>query len=102
MITEIIEINCATQGEEINKAAKILKNGGVVAIPTETVYGLAAAANDNAAINKVFHAKGRPQDNPLIVHISSMEMLETVATDIPPEAYRLAELFLAGTANVGA
>ncbi len=95
MVTEIIEIS-GIDTQKINRAAKILKKGGVVAIPTETVYGLAAAANNNEAINKVFEAKGRPQDNPLIVHISSMDMLKDVATDIPPTAFRLAELFWPG------
>lgn len=96
MITEIIEINSTTQKEEIVRVSQILKSGGVVAIPTETVYGLAASARDNAAIDKVFEAKGRPQDNPLIVHIANMDMLEDVAVDIPDVAYRLAELFWPG------
>ncbi len=80
----------------ITEAAEILKRGGVVAIPTETVYGLAASAYDCGAIEKVFSAKGRPQDNPLIVHISDMEMLSSVASDIPNTAYRLAEKFWPG------
>ena len=99
MVTEIIEIS-GIDIEKINRAAKILKSGGIVAIPTETVYGLAAVATDNAAINKVFAAKGRPQDNPLIVHISSMDMLNEVATDIPPTAFRLAELFWPGPLTI--
>ena len=77
-------------------AARILKNGGVVAIPTETVYGLAASAYDDNAIKKVFMAKGRPQDNPLIVHICDLEMLTEVADDIPEIAYTLAEKFWPG------
>ncbi len=80
----------------IKEAASILKSGGIVAIPTETVYGLAANAYDEAAIEKVFIAKGRPQDNPLIVHISDMEMLSSVAKDIPKTAYVLAEKFWPG------
>ena len=80
----------------INTAAEILKNGGVVGMPTETVYGLAASAYDNNAINKVFVAKGRPQDNPLIVHISDIEMLKEVAEDIPKIVYTLAENFWPG------
>ena len=66
--------------ENIAKAGKILKNGGVVAIPTETVYGLAANALDKKAVAKIFAAKGRPADNPLIVHI-------TDAKDIKKYAY---------------
>ena len=80
----------------IEKAAQILKNGGIVAIPTETVYGLAASAFCDDAIGRVFKAKGRPQDNPLIVHISNMEMLKTVAKDIPESAYKCAEKFWPG------
>ncbi len=96
MITQIIEINSSAESEKIGRVADILNSGGVVAIPTETVYGLAASATDNAAIDKVFEAKGRPQDNPLIVHIANMDMLEQVAADIPDVAYRLAELFWPG------
>ena len=65
----------------INEAAELLKNGGIVAIPTETVYGLAASAFSDEAIKKVFIAKGRPQDNPLIVHVSDKEMLSFVADE---------------------
>ncbi len=65
----------------IEAAAEILKNGGVVAIPTETVYGLAANCYDENAVKRIFTAKGRPQDNPLIVHISDMEMLKAVARE---------------------
>ncbi len=80
----------------IAEAAEILKRGGVVAIPTETVYGLAASAYDCGAIKKVFSAKGRPQDNPLIVHIADMEMLTDVACDIPKTAFLLAQKFWPG------
>ncbi len=80
----------------IKKAAELLCSGGVVAIPTETVYGLAASALDENAIKKVFKAKGRPQDNPLIVHISQMNMLKSIATDIPEIALLCAERFWPG------
>jgi len=92
MITEKL----SADKEGLKRAADILKNGGIVAIPTETVYGLAASAMDGGAIKKVFEAKGRPQDNPLIVHICDMRMLETVAKDIPQSAYRCAEKFWPG------
>ena len=82
--------------EGIEQAAKILKNGGIVAIPTETVYGLAASAYDENAVTKVFGAKGRPQDNPLIVHIADIEDLKVVAKDIPDSAYKAAERFWPG------
>lgn len=74
-------------------AANILKSGGIVAIPTETVYGLAASAFDDNAIEKVFAAKGRPQDNPLIVHISDLSMIEQVAADFSGNAEELAKAF---------
>ena len=74
-------------------AAEILKSGGIVAIPTETVYGLAASAFDDNAIEKVFAAKGRPQDNPLIVHISDLSMIEQVAADFSGKAEELARAF---------
>ena len=63
-----------TQADEasVNKAADLLRAGEIVAIPTETVYGIAASAYDGAAVKKIFEAKGRPQDNPLIVHIDRM------------------------------
>lgn len=84
----------------IRAAAQILKNGGIVAIPTETVYGLAASALDDLAIEKVFAAKGRPQDNPLIVHISDLTMIEQVAADFPENAQRLARAFWPGPLTV--
>ncbi len=96
METLRLAVNKTEYHKSITTAAEILKNGGVVGVPTETVYGLAASAYDNNAIKKVFDAKGRPQDNPLIVHISDMEMLSEVAEDIPPIAYTLAESFWPG------
>ena len=72
MITEKFLVN-STFDEGVFAAAEILKNGGTVAIPTETVYGLAANALNEAAVAEIFRAKGRPQDNPLIVHISETD-----------------------------
>jgi len=80
----------------LERGAEILKNGGIVAIPTETVYGLAASAMNSEAIKKVFEAKGRPQDNPLIVHICDMQMLEKITKDIPATALKCAEKFWPG------
>ena len=82
--------------EQIKKAAVLLQAGEVVGIPTETVYGLAADAYNPDAIKKIFLAKGRPQDNPLIVHIDSMEMLPELVITIPDTARRLAEKFWPG------
>lgn len=92
MLTEIEKYS----EESAEKAAQILKSGGIVAIPTETVYGLAANALDENAVRSIFVAKGRPQDNPLIVHISNFDMMKPLVTDIPELAKRLAERFWAG------
>ena len=77
-------------------AADIIKAGGLVAIPTETVYGLGANGLDEAAVAKIFEAKGRPQDNPLILHICGPEQIELFCRDIPESAYHLAEKFWPG------
>ena len=82
--------------ENIALAASLLNSGEVVGMPTETVYGLAASAYDPLAVEKIFRAKGRPQDNPLIVHIHSMEQLGEVAARVPDCALRLAERFWPG------
>lgn len=82
--------------DSANEAAEFLKYGEVVAIPTETVYGLAANALNENAVRKIFKAKGRPQDNPLIVHISSMKMLPPLVREVPELANRLAESFWGG------
>lgn len=77
-------------------AADILKNGGLVAIPTETVYGLGANGLNENAVAQIFVVKGRPQDNPLILHVADPEQMELFAHDIPKEAYKLAEAFWPG------
>lgn len=77
-------------------AAKLLRSGEPVAIPTETVYGLAADARNEQAVAKIFAAKGRPQDNPLIVHIGAWEQLLPLVKEIPPEAEKLAAAFWPG------
>ena len=71
-------------------ALETLGNGGLVAIPTETVYGLGAAMNNEVAIHKIFTVKGRPQDHPLIVHIANIDQLVTVARDISDDAIKVA------------
>ena len=77
-------------------AAEILKSGGLVAIPTETVYGLAANGLDPEAVAKIFLAKGRPQDNPLILHVAEAKEMERFCHSIPEAAWRLAEAFWPG------
>ena len=84
----------------IERVASLLRQGEVAAIPTETVYGLAGSAFSADAVKKIFEAKGRPQDNPLIVHISDLEMLPTVAGRIPEDAYKLAKAFWPGPLTV--
>ena len=80
----------------IAKAADLLTNGEVVGIPTETVYGLAGNAFDENAVSKIFIAKGRPSDNPLIVHISSIDMLDGLVENVPELAKKCAEEFWPG------
>jgi L-threonylcarbamoyladenylate synthase len=81
---------------EIKKAAKALKNGHLVAFPTETVYGLGANANNKKAVNRIYSVKGRPINHPLIVHISSTNQLDKWARNIPSYATRLAQEFWPG------
>lgn len=83
-------------GPSLKEAARLLRSGEVVGIPTETVYGLAANAYDPAAVAKIFEAKGRPQDNPLIVHICEMDMLKDLAASVPETAKKLAQAFWPG------
>lgn len=92
MQTELKQADAAS----VEQAARLLRDGQVVAIPTETVYGLAANALSDEAVPKIFAAKGRPQDNPLISHIASLDMLPMVVRDVPPGAYRLADAFWPG------
>lgn len=86
--------------EDIKKAAEILKNGGIAAIPTETVYGLAADAFNPDAVEKIFKAKGRPSDNPLIVHISQFSQIYSIARSVPESVKRLAEKFWPGPLTI--
>lgn len=81
---------------QIKEAAQILKEGGTVIFPTETVYGLGARYDDEKALMKIFTAKGRPKDNPLILHIYKMEQLEKLVTEIPESAKILMERFWPG------
>ena len=82
--------------EIISQAGQILKDGGLVAFPTETVYGLGANALDEEAAKKTYAAKGRPSDNPLIVHIADMSYLPEIVTEIPKEAVKVAEKYWPG------
>lgn len=90
-VTEMLEAD----GTGIARAAEILRSGGLVAVPTETVYGLAARADDDEAVARIFAAKGRPSFNPLIVHVASLDQAALLA-EFSPEALRLAETYWPG------
>ncbi len=86
----------ANEAKVAQVAANFIKAGDLVALPTETVYGLGANGLDPEAVAKIFHVKGRPQDNPLILHIADPEQMELFCKEIPESAWRLAESFWPG------
>ncbi len=97
MKTKIQSINPEKfQDSELHKAGEILKKGGLVAFPTETVYGLGGNALDPEAAQKIYRAKGRPSDNPLIVHVADMEAVYAIAEEVSEKAVKLAEAFWPG------
>ena len=98
MDTKLVKIEDTKQikDEELAEAAQILRDGGLVAFPTETVYGLGANALDEAAAKKIYAAKGRPSDNPLIAHISCLEELKPLVAYIPEAGRKLAEAYWPG------
>ncbi|MEG1845718.1 MAG: L-threonylcarbamoyladenylate synthase, partial [Oscillospiraceae bacterium] len=96
MKTEVLKVTDDNLIEIAKKAGELLRNGEVVGIPTETVYGLAANALSSDAAAKIFKAKGRPQDNPLIVHISEFNEIYDLVKDVPKNAKKLAENFWPG------
>jgi len=101
MITRILRIN--PQRPEINKinqAANIIKIGGLVAFPTETVYGLGGNIFDERALKNIYKTKGRPYDNPLIVHIAKLKDLNILAKQVPKSALKLAERFWPGPLTI--
>ncbi|MEE0929480.1 MAG: L-threonylcarbamoyladenylate synthase, partial [Acutalibacteraceae bacterium] len=81
-------------------AGRLLKSGELVGIPTETVYGLAANALDGNSVEKIFKAKGRPMDNPLIVHISDISQIDSLVSVFPQKAKALAEAFWPGPLTI--
>ena len=96
-VTKIITINPANIDMELlNQAADVIKHGGLVAFPTETVYGLGADTFNEKAVANIFRAKGRPMDNPLISHIADISELELFAREIPDSAIKLANEFWGG------
>src|SRR5271157_5337995 len=86
--------------QNLGYAAESLKNGGLVVMPTETVYGLAANAMDDSAVHSIFNAKGRPADNPLIIHIADINQLDTIAASVSPIAMILFEQFSPGPLTI--
>lgn len=101
MNTQILPIEDPGKDESyVRRAAEILRAGGLVIIPTETVYGLAANALDGSAVRRIYEAKGRPSDNPLIVHVSNMEMIPPLVEDFPDGARRLAEAYWPGPLTI--
>ncbi len=99
--TEILRINdIKADAENVNRAGRLIRDGGIVALPTETVYGLGANAFDTAAVARVFEAKGRPADNPFIVHICEKEQMDELCRDIPDEARALADSLWPGPLTI--
>lgn len=87
-------------GEAIREAGRVIREGGLVAFPTETVYGLGGDALSPDSSRRIYAAKGRPSDNPLIVHICRVEDMEKLASDVPKQAYLLAEHFWPGPLTI--
>ncbi len=100
MNTELIKLTVADGEEKYKKAAELLRDGQVVGIPTETVYGLAGNAFSPVAVNRIFEAKGRPTDNPLIVHISEFSEIYDLVSEVPETAKKLAEKFWPGPLTI--
>ena len=101
METKVITIDHKSMDEAVlQEAGTIIKNGGLVAFPTETVYGLGGDALNKESSRKIYAAKGRPSDNPLIVHICSMEALQPIVEEVPEEVERLAEAFWPGPLTI--
>ncbi|MGN0244222.1 MAG: L-threonylcarbamoyladenylate synthase [Lachnospiraceae bacterium] len=101
METKIVKISEAeSEGESLREAADILKRGGLVAFPTETVYGLGGDALRSDAAHRIYEAKGRPSDNPLIVHIADMVSVSSLAKEIPEQARMAMEAFWPGPLTV--
>ena len=101
METKVITIDHKNIDEAVlQEAGRIIKDGGLVAFPTETVYGLGGDALNKKSSKKIYEAKGRPSDNPLIVHISKMDDLKPIVEDIPEDVYRLAEAFWPGPLTI--
>ena len=93
-------LSAADGQQALQKAGQLIRQGGLVAFPTETVYGLGANALDPQAVRGIFAAKGRPQDNPLIIHLEDASQTALYAKHIPPVYYRLCEQFSPGPLTI--
>ena len=107
METEIIKIEAgqadrqtAETAKRLQYAGKVIRQGGLVAFPTETVYGLGGDALNPQSAKKIYAAKGRPSDNPLIVHIAEMAALDKIVENVPEYAKRLAAAFWPGPLTI--
>lgn len=100
MKTEVIDCSKSIDKKGINHAAELLKAGKLVVIPTETVYGLAANALNAESVAEIFKAKGRPQDNPLIVHVASPDWLPKYTLEVPEAARKLMDAFWPGPLTI--
>ena len=100
-MTKILKISVKRpERDKLQAAAEVLMRGGLVAFPTETVYGLGANALDGKAVKKIFQAKGRPSDNPLIVHIAKKSEVKKLAKKIPMTARKLMRAFWPGPLTI--
>ncbi len=100
MHTEIIKVTKENKAEVLKRAGEVIKDGGLVVFPTETVYGLGASALDESAVAKIFTAKGRPSDNPIIVHISDRSQLSNLTDFVSPIEEKLMDKFWPGPLTV--
>ncbi len=100
MVTLFVKLNPQGDGDLYNEAARLLQDGQVVGIPTETVYGLGGNAYSEEAVKRIFEAKGRPQDNPLIVHISEFSEIYDLVEEVPEKAKLLADKFWPGPLTI--
>ncbi len=100
MKTEFVKFSVADGIEKYTDAANLLKDNMVVGMPTETVYGLAGNAYSDEAVKRIFEAKGRPQDNPLIVHISEFSEIYELVSEVPEKAKKLADAFWPGPLTI--
>src|ERR1700679_4139547 len=103
MTAEVLSIETPAQfPQAVGRAAELLPAAQLVALPTETVYGLAANAWNAEAVQRIYEAKGRPSENPIIVHVASLALARRCVSDWPPAASRLGAAFWPGPLTLGA